>query len=66
MKLYLIVDVPLLLEVFEKFRDTVFQKYKLDPSWLITTPYLAIADAILKCRKKIILLTKIYIVTEIE
>ena len=32
MKLYLLVDVLLLLEVFEKFRDTMFKDYKLDPS----------------------------------
>ena len=38
MELYLLVDVLLLLEVFERFRDTIFKTYKLDPSWFITTP----------------------------
>ena len=40
MKLYLLVDVLLLLEVFERFRDTMFDKYKLDPRWFVTTPFL--------------------------
>ena len=65
MKLYLIVDVLLLLEVFEKFRDTKFVKYKLDPSWLITTLSLTMAVVLLKSKKKIDLITKIDVITEI-
>ena len=51
MKIYLLVDVLLSLEVFERFRDTVFKKYKLDPSWFITTLSLAMAAALLRSKK---------------
>ena len=66
MELYLLVDVLLLSEVFEKFRDTIFETYKLDPSWFMTTPSLAMSAALLKCKKKIDLLTDIDVITEIE
>ena len=49
MKLYLIIDLLLLLEVFEKFRDTMFENYKQDPSWFIPTPSLAMIPVLLKC-----------------
>ena len=66
MNLHLMVDVFLGLEGFEKFRDTMFEKYKLYPSWFVTTPFLVIAAALLKCKKKYDLLTKIDITTEIK
>ena len=66
MKLYLLIDVLLLLEVFERFRDTIFETYKLDPIWFITTPFLAMSAALLKNKKKIDLLTDIDAITEIQ
>ena len=44
-KLYLIVDALLLLEVFEKIRDNMFEKYILDPSYFIATPSSTMAAA---------------------
>lgn len=38
MLMYLVVDVLLLAEVFEKFIDTSLIRYQLDPSWYYTTP----------------------------
>ena len=50
MELYLLVDELLLLQVFERFRYTIFEKYKLDTSWFITIPSLAMSAALLKMR----------------
>ena len=58
MQFHLITDVLLLLEVFEKFRDFMFEKYKLDPSQFITTPSITMAAALLKCKKTFDQLTK--------
>ena len=67
MKLYLVEDVLILFEVFEKVRDTMFENYKLDPSWFITPSLaVALAAALLKSKTKIDFLTKIDIITEIE
>lgn len=38
MRMYLMVDVLLLAEVFEKFISTSMHRYGLDPSWYYTTP----------------------------
>ena len=61
MKFCLIIDILLLLESFEKFRDIMFEKYKLDPSWPITTH-----SSSLKCKKKTELLTKINAINKSE
>ena len=45
------LDVLLLLEVFEKFRNAIFEIHKLDQSSLIT-PFLAMQAALLKLKKK--------------
>ena len=48
MQLYLKVDVLLLAEVFENFRDVIFDNYGLDPAQFLTTPSLAMQAALLK------------------
>ena len=45
--LYLEIDVLLLADVFENFRDVCIENYKLDPAWYYTAPGLA-WDACLK------------------
>ena len=54
MKLYLLVYVFLLSEVFERFIDTIFETYKVDTSWFITTLSLEMSAASLKSKKKLI------------
>ena len=49
MKIYLIVDVILLLEGSEELFDPMFEKYKLEPRWFTTTPFLVMAATLLKC-----------------
>ena len=44
---YLMSDVLLLADVFEKFRKTCYNIYSLDPAWYLTAPGLA-WDAMLK------------------
>ena len=39
------------LEVFKKFKDTMFDKHKLDLNWFIPTPTLAMAAVLLKWEK---------------
>ena len=48
--LYLRTDVVLLANVFEEFRDTCLQHYKLDPAHFYTSPGLA-WKACLKCKE---------------
>ena len=45
--LYLKVDVILLADIFENFRDACIKNYKLDPAWYYTSPGLS-WDALLK------------------
>jgi hypothetical protein len=49
--LYIIVDVLLLADVMESFRDVALQNYKLDPAWYFTTPGFA-WDAMLQMTKQ--------------
>ena len=58
-KLYLWTDVFLLAEVFEKFRKTCHQVYKLDPAHYISTPQLAMDAALFKSKIKLELMTDI-------
>ena len=41
MKLYLLCDVALLADVFEKFRNNSLQGYQLDPAYYMSAPQLA-------------------------
>ena len=45
--LYLELDVLLLADVFENFREVCLENYKLDPAWYLTAPGLS-WDAMLK------------------
>ena len=45
--LYLELDVLLLTDVFENFREICLENYKLDPAWYLTAPGLS-WDAMLK------------------
>ena len=45
--LYLMLDVLLLADVFENFREVCLNNYKLDPAWYLTAPGLS-WDAMLK------------------
>ena len=55
--LYLMLDVLLLADVFENFREVCLDNYKLDPAWYLTAPGLS-WDAMLKVTKiKLELLT---------
>ena len=42
MTIYVTVDVLLLAEVYMSFRNTVFESYKLDPAYFISTPALSL------------------------
>ena len=46
--LYLELDVLLLVDVFENFREICLKNYKLDPAWYLTAPGLS-WDAMLSC-----------------
>ena len=48
--LYLELDVLLLADVFENFRNICLENYKLDPAWYLTAPGLS-WDAMLKTTK---------------
>ena len=48
--LYLELDVLLLADVFENFRDICLKNYKLDPAWYLTAPGLS-WDAMLRTTK---------------
>ena len=39
--LYLELDVLLLTDVFENFREICLENYKLDPAWYLTAPGLS-------------------------
>ena len=51
--LYMKIDVLLLADIFENFRDVCMQHYKLDPLWYYTVPGLA-WDAALKKTKVVL------------
>lgn len=58
--LYLKCDVLLLCDVFEKFRQTCLQYYKLDPAYYITSPGLS-WDAMLLCTR-----VKLELINDVE
>ena len=66
MRLYLIVDILLLTEIFEKFRTTIYGKYGLDPSMVVTAPSLSLQCALYTSRIKIELLNDLDIFTLFE
>ena len=41
MRLYLLCDVALLADVFEKFRNNSLEGYQLDPAYYMSSPQLA-------------------------
>ncbi|XP_065668188.1 uncharacterized protein LOC136088409 [Hydra vulgaris] len=55
--LYNVLDVLLLADVFENFRDVCMNCYKLDPSWYYTSPGLAWDAALKKTKIKLELLS---------
>ena len=55
--LYLKTDVILLANVFEAFRDTCLEHYKLDPAHFYTSPGLAWKACLKKTEVKLELLT---------
>ena len=55
--LYLRTDVILLANVFEAFRDTCLEHYKLDPAQFYTSPGLAWKASLRKTRVRLELLT---------
>ena len=55
--LYLRTDVILLANVFETFRDTCLEHYKLDPAHFYTSPGLAWKACLRKTRVRLELLT---------
>jgi len=49
-ELYNKIDVLMLADVLENFRDVCLENYGLDPTWYYTSPGLS-WDAMLKCTK---------------
>ena len=64
--LYLNTDVILLSNVFEAFRDTCFQHYKLDPAHFYTSPGLAWQACLKKMGIRLELLTDPYMLLMFE
>ena len=58
-KLYLLVDVILLAEIFQHFRKLCYKVYSLDPSHFISLPQLALDAALLKTKINLELLVDI-------
>jgi len=54
---YLLSDVLLLADVFENFRNTIFEEHRLDPLHFITLPSLAWASALKYTHAKLYLIT---------
>ena len=55
--LYMNTDVMLLADVFESFRSTTIEKYKLDPAHFMTAPSLSWSACLKKTKVKLELLT---------
>ena len=55
--LYLSIDVLLLCDIFEEFRESSLETYELDPCWFYTLPGLAWEAAFKYTKEKIELLT---------
>lgn len=64
--LYLKTDVLLLTDIFQNFRKTCKQYYKLDPAFYITTPSLSFDAMLLKTGVQLELLTDLAIIKMIQ
>src|SRR5204862_319645 len=52
LKLYLVCDVLILADCFEKFRETSLQVYKIDPCHFFSAPSLSWNAMLLKIKEK--------------
>src|SRR5437773_1052722 len=55
--IYLKTDVLLLADIFQSFRETALERYKLDPLWYYSTPRLAWDVLFLMTKQQLELIT---------
>jgi len=63
---YLLSDVLLLADVFENFRNLIYEQHRLDPLHFITLPSLAWASALKYANAKLDLITDPYMYIMVE
>lgn len=64
--LYLKTDILLLTDIFQKFRKTCKQHYKLDPAFYITAPSLSFDAMLLKTGVQLELVSDLFIIRMIQ